>query len=73
MRVEVELQMPKMPNFLRVNQGVWQHIKAEEEPCIDVGELAPEQVEAFVNEWAAAFYAHAEARRAALSTKDEAE
>lgn len=61
MEIKVKLELPMMPNFLRINAlGV---SPTGEAPVIDVKDLTKDQIEEFVTEWRKAFRKHVEKRQ----------
>ena len=61
MEIKVKLELPMMPNFLRINAlGAYPRGEA---PVIDVKDLTKDQIEEFIDEWRKAFRKHVEKRQ----------
>ena len=70
MKYEIELCMPRMPNFLTAkakgSASIEDGINGKEQSfSVDVGELTDDQVNELISEWSAAFRAHVAKRGSA--------
>ncbi len=61
MKIEVELELPKLPNFLRFGSD----LNTGTELTVDVGNLNKDQIEAVIDAWGYAFETHCASRRGA--------